>query len=320
MLKVKTGPYAGTTGEEPEYEQWAHWGPGIGQKDQIAAFRLSDAVDRLGMDTNHAGWMISWLMECYEKELVSKDDLDGIELGWGNAEAALSMLRKIAMRQGIGDILAQGIVDAKEHFVPEAGRLAIYTKKGNTPRGHDHRACWRMMLDTCVSDTGTDAAAVMTAKPEDVGLPGDANPFSPTVAAKIVAGTVNRMPFDDSLVMCRFNNRGPGIDMNYFADMLKVVTGWDFTGEEVSAVGYRIVNLLRVFNIRHGLTADLDMPSTRYGSAPIDGPFQGITIDPVWWEAVGHYYETMGWDVKTGKPLPETLERLDLEHVIKDIW
>jgi len=230
------------------------------------------------------------------------------------------VLRKIAIREGIGDVLAQGIMDAREHFVPEAGRLAIYTKKGNTPRGHDHRACWRMMLDTCVSDTGTDAAAVMTAKPEDVGLPADSDPFSPTVAAKLVAGTMNRMPFDDSLVMCRFNNRGPGIDMNYFAEMLNVVTGWDFTGEEVSAVGYRIVNLLRAFNIRHGLTADLDMPSTRYGSAPIDGPFQGITIDPVWWEAVGHYYESMGWDVKTGKPLPETLERLGLEHVIKDIW
>lgn len=61
-------------------------------------------------------------------------------------------------------------------------------------------------------------------------------------------------------------------------------------------------------------------PSTRYGSAPIDGPFQGISVEPVWKAMVGRYYELMGWDVKTGKPLPETLERLGLEHVIKDIW
>ncbi len=175
-------------------------------------------------------------------------------------------------------------------------------------------------MDTCVSDTSTDASSALPTRPEEVGLPGDADLFSPEVNAKIIAGTTNRMPFDDSLVMCRFNNRGPGVEMGYLAEILKAVTGWDFTGEEASAVGYRIVNLLRAFNIRHGLTADLDAPSTRYGSAPIDGPFQGISIEPVWKEMVGRYYELMGWDVKTGRPLPETLERLGLEHVIKDIW
>ena len=320
ILKVKAGPYAGYVGEEPEYEQWAHWGPGIGQKDQIAAFILSNEVDRLGMDTNHAGWLIAWLMECYEKELITKDDIDGVDLCWGNVEGAMAMLQKIALRQGIGDKLAEGILEAKEHFSPEARRLAICTKKGNTPRAHDHRACWRMILDTCVSDTGTDEACSLAAKPGDVGLPGDADLFSPEVTARLVAGTINRMPLDDCLIMCRFNNRGPGIDMEYLAGILKAVTGWGFTGEEASTVGYRVVNLLRAFNIRHGLTADLDMPSTRYCSAPIDGPFQGITIEPVWRETVQNYYGLMGWDVKTGKPLAQTLKRLGLEHVTSDLW
>jgi len=320
ILKVKAGPYAGYVGEEPEYEQWAAWGPLIGQKDQVKAFVLSNEVDRLGMDVNHAGWVISWLMECYDKEIISKDDLDGLEMGWGNAEAALAMLRKIAKREGVGDVLAKGIQRAIESFPPAAQRLAIYTKKGNTPRGHDHRTSWRMLLDTCVSDTSTDEAGSMAAKPESAGLPGDADPFSPEVNATIVSRIINRMPLDDSLVMCRFNNRGAGINMDYFAEILKAATGWDFTGEEVSTVGTRIVNLLRAFNIRHGLTADLDAPSPRYGSAPIDGPFQGISSEPAWKEMVSRYYELMGWDVKAGKPLPETLERLGLEHVIKDIW
>lgn len=320
MLKVKEGPYAGYVGEEPEYEQWAHWGPAIGQKDPIKAFMLSNEVDRLGMDTNHSGWIIAWLMECYDKELISRNELDGLEMGWGNTEAALAMLRKIAHREGVGDVLAKGLMCAIESFPPEAQRLAIYTKKGNTPRAHDHRAVWRMMLDTCVSDTGTDAASSGLARPEDAGLPGDVDFFSPEVTATMVARTIYRMPLDDSLVICRFNSRGPGINMDYLAEILKTVTGWDITAEEASAVGYRIINLLRVYNIRHGLTADLDMPSIRYGSAPIDGPFQGITIEPVWKEVVSRYYEMMGWDVKTGKPLPGTLGRLGLEHVIKDIW
>ncbi len=320
MFKVKEGPYAGYVGEEPEYEQWAHWGPVIGQTDQIRAFVLSNEVDRLGMDTNHVGWIIAWLMECYDKEILSKDDLDGIEMKWGDAEAASAMLKKIARREGVGDVLARGIVHAAESFPPETRKLAIYTKKGNTPRAHDHRGSWRMMLDTCVSDTSTDAASSMGTKPEDAGLPKNADLLSPEVTATWIARITNRMPVDDSLVMCRFNNRGPGINMDYLAEILRAVTGFDYTGEEVSAVGYRIIHLLRAFNIRHGLTADMDAPSPRYGSTPIDGPFQGISIEPVWRQTVDRYYELMGWDVRTGKPLPETLKRFNLVYVTKDLW
>jgi len=112
-------------------------------------------------------------------------------------------------------------------------------KEGNTPRAHDHRACWRMMLDTCVSDTGTDAASSLNTRPESAGLPGDVDFFSPEVTAVMIARTVNRMPLDDSLVMCRFNNRGPGVDMDYLGEILKAVTGWDMTGRKplLSATG-----------------------------------------------------------------------------------
>ena len=131
---------------------------------------------------------------------------------------------------------------------------------------------------------------------------------------------IYKMPFDDSLVMCRFNSRGPGIDMDYMAEILKAVTGWDINGEEAITVGYRIVNMFKSFNIRHGHTVDMDTPSIRYSSAPIDGPFQGISAKPVWNEMVQNYYTLMGWDVKTGKPLPETLKDLKLSHVIRDLW
>jgi aldehyde:ferredoxin oxidoreductase len=83
ILRVKGGNYAGYIGEEPEYEQWAHWGPGIGQKSLMGAFILSNEADRLGMDTNHAGWVIAWLMECYEKELIGREDLNGVEMRCG---------------------------------------------------------------------------------------------------------------------------------------------------------------------------------------------------------------------------------------------
>jgi aldehyde:ferredoxin oxidoreductase len=153
---------------------------------------------------------------------------------------------------------------------------------------------------------------------QDLGPPEDADPFSSEVVAKRVAGSIYRMPLDDCLVMCKFNNRGIGLD--YLAELLEAATGWDFIAEEVLAVGYRVVNLLRVYNIRHGHTAELDAPSRRYSSTPVDGPFKGKTVVPVWRDMVQNYYRLMGWDLETGKPLTETLKSLGLEHVTKDIW
>jgi aldehyde:ferredoxin oxidoreductase len=82
----------------------------------------------------------------------------------------------------------------------------------------------------------------------------------------------------------------------------------------------RVSNLFRVFNIRHGLTPDLEIPSTKYGSAPVDGPMEGKSIMPKWEEILNEYYRLMGWDRITGKPFPETLKKLKLESIIPDIW
>ncbi|MCK4785663.1 MAG: hypothetical protein KAV87_18050, partial [Desulfobacteraceae bacterium] len=100
----------------------------------------------------------------------------------------------------------------------------------------------------------------------------------------------------------------------------KSATGWDFTQEEGKDVGLRIVHLMRAFNARHGHTPEMDMPSTRFGSAPPSGPGQGKSMLAVFKEAKRHYYSLMGWDTETAKPLPSTLERLGLEHLSKDLW
>jgi aldehyde:ferredoxin oxidoreductase len=279
---------------------------------------LSNEVDRLGIDTNEASWLIAWLMECYEKGLVTKKDLDGIELTWGNVTAVRALLERIVRREGIGNILAEGVRNSAQHMGEAAGRLAIYTKKGNTPRTHDHRSSWPMLIDTVTSDVGTDEDGAMVVRPGDVGLPIDANPCTHNVASTIVARTRGKVPFQDSLGMCVFNNWGMSWD--FLANLLRATTGWDFTEEEALTVSRRIANLLRAFNIRHGLTADLDAPSAKYGSIPTDGPFKGTGILPHWTEIIRSYYEQMGWDRDTGKPLPETLRGLGLDHIISDIW
>jgi len=321
MMTITEGPYAGMVMEEPEYECFAAWGPAIGQTDVTAAMMLSREVDCLGIDTNESGWVIGLVMECYEKGILSREDCDGLEMTWGNAEATREMLRRIATRQGFGDVLAEGAMRASQRIGGEAPNFAIHTMKGNTPRGHDHRNNWPMLFDTCVSQMSTDEGSSMQ-QPADLGLsvsPGmgrrpDTSPEDTLVRNAQCKGAGQ---FEDCLGVCRFTTR---TNLKLLAQAVSAATGWNFPIEETMEVGRRVVNLLRVFNIRHGHTAEMDAPSPRYGSTPVDGPAPGKSIMVHWNELRSKYYEQMGWDRETGKPLPDTLRHFGLEHTIPELW
>lgn len=102
--------------------------------------------------------------------------------------------------------------------------------------------------------------------------------------------------------------------------MVNAATGWDFTWEEGVQAGLRSVNLLRSFYIRHGHKPEVEAPSPRYGAAIPDGPAKGRAIAPVFGEMRDIYYREMGWDKGSGKPLPETLRKLDLASLVPDLW
>ena len=316
IMKVTEGPYTGYVGEEPDYEQWAAWGSVIGQTDPGAAVVLSNEVDDLGMDTNESGWLIAWVMECFEKGILTIQDTDGLEVTWGNTEAVRKLLKKIALREGIGDMLAEGVMRASRKIGGEASGMGIYTLKGNTPRGHDHRAAWWELFDTVVSSTGTIESAKMFQR-EQIGLPGTYDAFSPEENSTLVAKAKGPMAFEDSLVLCRFATSS---NLVLLTRLLNAATGWNVTVGEAMEIGRRIVNLMKVFNVRHGLSSELDAPSPRYGSTPGDGPAAGKSIMAHWEEMLRNYYDQMGWDRQTGKPLPETLRSLGLGDIVSDIW
>ncbi|MBI4201072.1 MAG: hypothetical protein HY531_02135 [Chloroflexi bacterium] len=316
LMRITEGQYKGELVEEPEYEGFAAWGPATGQTDVANTMVISNDVDRLGFDTNECGWVIGMVMECYEKGILTLEDTDGLAMGWGNADATRAILRRIAHRQGIGDILAEGAMRAAARLGGEVPSMAVHTMKGNSPRGHDHRTLWHELFDTCVSNTGT----IETSRAVDrsvFGLPQSANPFSTEDVVLLTAKTKGSMQFEDSLGICRFNSR---THMGLLVEAVRAATGWDFTFDEAMDVGLRTVNLLRVFNLRHGIGPEMDRPSPRYGSTPVDGPAQGVSIMPHWDSMVGDYYEMMGWDRQTSRPQPETLRRLGLESLIPTIW
>jgi len=171
------------------------------------------------------------------------------------------------------------------------------------------------MLDTCVSNTSTIEATFGAGYPPQLGVPPVANPFSPEEVSTVNAKINGWRQFEDCLGTCRFCTPNAQLTV----DCVNAVTGWNLTVPDAMTIGRRAINLLRVFNFRNGLSADLEAPSVRYGSTPLDGPCKDKAIGPHWREMVQNYYGLMGWDRKTGKPLPETLRALGLGELVADL-
>jgi aldehyde:ferredoxin oxidoreductase len=311
-IEITQGPYRGFKGEEPEYEGMAAMGPQIGQPDPATAVFLANIVDQMGLDINETGWVIGWAMECYEKGYLKKEELDGLEMTWGNASAARSLIEKISHRRGVGNMLAEGVKRSAEKIGGLAMSCAIYTLKGNTPRGHDHRAIWTELFDTCFSNTGTIEATGGTIRADQHGLEPILDPFDWEKVVNQNAVTNGRRVFEDCLGICRF----PAEDISMIVQCVNAATGWNLSVSEAMVIGKRIVNLMRVFNCNCGITRDLDAPSARYGSTPMDGPARGRSAREIWEKATRRYYELMGWDPESGYPLAKTLKELELEDFL----
>jgi aldehyde:ferredoxin oxidoreductase len=314
-IQIEEGPFAGFEGEEPDYEGVAAMGSLIGQTDPATTIYLCNQVDRLGMDINESGYVIAWLMECFEKGYLTKSDLDGLEMQWGDGDAVLAMLKKIAYREGCGRLLAEGVKRASGKIGGEATNCAVYTMKGASPRTHDHRANWPELIDTCLSNTGTIEVTGGAPKPEELGLEPVKDPSDPVAVAAMNARLNGKGQFLDSLPLCRFCM----MDFKSPIEALNIITGWDMDIPEAIDAGLRAVHQFRAFNFRHGLTKDMEAPSVRYGSTPADGPAAGKAIMPQWDALRRKYYEQMGWEPDTGKPLPETLKKLGLEDLIPEL-
>jgi aldehyde:ferredoxin oxidoreductase len=314
-MEVPEGKYKGRIVEEPEFEGMSSCSSLMGISDMITTVVLTSEIDRLGFDVNEIGWLMAWVMECYEKGYLTKKDTDGLEMKWGNSEAILTLMNKTARREGFGNVLAEGVMRAARKIGGEAAKIGIHTMKGNTPRSHDHRVMWQEMFDTCVSNTGT-LESHSAAPLKLLGLSPVYEKFDPEVISTVVAKIKGAMVFEDSLVTCRFNTINA---VDILCRAVNAATGWDMDLQEAMRVGKRAVNLARVYNLRAGIKAELDAPSARYGSTLADGPFTGKGIMPHWEKMVRNYYKNMGWGEDTGKPLPETLKALELDAVIAQL-
>jgi aldehyde:ferredoxin oxidoreductase len=196
-LKVADGPYHDFKGKQPEYEQCSACSSQIGNTDPGAMVMLANFIDGLGVDNNEIGWVIGFAMECFEKGILTQSQLDNLDLKWGNVEAVIELLRKIAGRQGVGNLLAEGTKRAAETIGGEATKIAVYTLRGNS-REATIIATLVGVLDTCLSNTGTIESAGGSMDTKIIGLPPVKNQFSPEEVSKINAQLNGRRIFEDA--------------------------------------------------------------------------------------------------------------------------
>jgi aldehyde:ferredoxin oxidoreductase len=315
MSVIRQGPYKGKIVDEPEYEGWSGAGWTIGATDQNGIAWLNTQTDRACVDVNEFGWVIGWVREGLEKGWLTRQQV-GLDLKWGDVAGANRLLQMINRREGFGDLLAEGVKRAAEKLGGEAAKAAIYTGKGASPRGHDHRGRWEEMLDTATSSIGT----METGNPvhqTELGLPARINPFDGVEVAKLVAGCRGRRAFEDSLGICIFTTR---TRLENVCRALSAATGWYYTVAEAMRFGRRTAAINRATALRCGLGPDLEKPSFRYGSTPENGPAAGHAVSAQWEKMVDTWYREIGYDRKTGKPLPQTLKDLGLAWLAKELW
>jgi aldehyde:ferredoxin oxidoreductase len=317
IVEIPKGPYSGTYAF-PEYEDLAAWGSNLGIDDTEAVIKITDLANRYGIDSVEGGFTVSLAMECYEKKLISKNDTDGLELQWGNAEAVIQLLGKIKRREGIGNILAEGTKRAADHIGKGAQEFAVLIKN-MAPMQHDIRSDWGKLLVYTIAGSGPcHEDGIYNLPDSEIGFPTYLPPFTTHRKAEAVRKTQFKRMSSDNLGICDFNKRS--VPARLVEKAMKTVTGWDMSIEEAYEASERTINLIRVFNIRNGLVPSDDWPSPRLLEPPPDGGAQGVTAKTHLRGMIDDYYEVMGWDKKTGKPLVNTLRRLGLEYTIKDLW
>jgi aldehyde:ferredoxin oxidoreductase len=323
-LEVGEGPHKGfvaTPGGGGENIEGASLLMGV--TDPGTCYWLTEQFDRMGWDSATPGLAIALLFELYERGLITKQDVDGLELKWGNADVIPTLMEKTIKREGIGKVLAEGPKATAEHFGAQALNAVAHIK-GTGPNIHDWRSILETLFSYVVAPAGPCHQGIGTFDP-DLGqeymFPLVGTLFRPDGRALATRKRMLKKLYDDCLGVCWFSTMGVERIGEITAQALEAVTGWQgFTKEEGYEVGERIVNLMQAFSVVRGHTPahDLDVGG-RWLEPPNGGLGKGMTIAPFLKGMIREYYTVMGWDAETGKPHADTLVRLGLSEVADKI-
>ncbi|MGQ9654334.1 MAG: aldehyde ferredoxin oxidoreductase family protein [Thermodesulfobacteriota bacterium] len=310
ITRAADGPYKGIVTEGPEYETFWAFGAQCGNHDIDAIIAADHLCDQLGLDTISTGNVIGFAMECAQRGLLGAADLGGLELSFGNHAAMVEMIRRIARREGIGDLLAEGSLRAAQQIGGGSLDFAMQVKGMELP-AYDPRGAKAMGIEFATSPRGGCHERGLVSR-ETFGAPPPIDPLA--VAGKGLAAkeVQDETAVLDSLGICVFPPHNDGMDMEDVATLLSAVMGARISVEALWLAGERIWNLERLFNVREGFKKEDDSLPPRLLREPMpSGPAAGhvVEIDAL----LSDYYVVRGWD-REGVPTADTLDRLGLSE------
>jgi aldehyde:ferredoxin oxidoreductase len=324
--EIKEGKWKGYKGEGPEYETTNTFGAMCGVDDMNAITMANYRCNELGLDTISAGSTIAFAMECYQRGLLTPEQTNGLELRFGDEELVVGLVEKIARREGIGDLLAEGTKIMSEKVGNGSEHFAMNVKGLELP-AYDPRAAKMCGLGYVTANRGGDHITGYVEGPTFIDTPflivENSNISDPFAAnpqeARVLVDMENALSVLDSVGGCKF--MGILLTAEDIVGLIASATGWDFGVDDFRKSGERIYNLIRAYCVREGIRREWDILPKRLMEEPLpEGPAQGMVIDRETLEMMKDaYYEFRGWEKSTGVPTAEKLVELELDELIGDM-
>jgi aldehyde:ferredoxin oxidoreductase len=307
---IKSGLWKGTTLIGPEYETLGMMGANCGISDLGAIAYANLLCDQLGLDTISTGVVIGFIMECYERGILAAKELDGFKPTFGNAEVMMSLIGKIAYREGVGNLLAEGVKIVAEKIGRGSKKFAVHVKGVELPAWEARGVRGRGLMYALCEGGGFHTKGWVS---------GSEPPTEPAVdKVKKFITSQNKVDFRDSNGLCMFLE----IEWEEVANLLNLVTGWKLTPDDYLETGERIHALTRAFNVREGLSRKDDrLPPRQMNEPTPKGKAKGCKAfisKEDFEKCVDKYYRLRRWN-KNGKPTYKTLVKLGLKEVAEDL-
>ena len=326
VYSVREGPNKGLHGEGPEYEALGSFTSRIGNNDLEQALKAIDLCNQLGLDVLTVAGCVGWAMELFEAGELTAEETGGLELTWGNIEALLELIRLIAEREGFGDVLADGSVEAAKRL--GRGMDRTIQVKGMDLIMADPRGLKGFGLGYAVASRGGDHLRSepfleLSDDPEIgermFGIPASTMRLADRGKGRLVSYFEDWNAVIDSLEPCKnIMQNMMLLPFERAAEALELTTGLKMKPEEMRETGERIVTLERMYGVREGMSrADDKLPPRFIESPLVDGASSGTVVDIDL--MLDEYYAERGWDSATGHPTPKTLQRLGLGFALTDL-
>ncbi|WP_409228500.1 aldehyde ferredoxin oxidoreductase family protein [Gudongella sp. SC589] len=312
---VNEGRWPMENTERPEYETTAAFGSTCLCGEADAILKCNEICNRYGFDTISAGMTVAWAMECYNNGVLSKEELDGIDLTWGNGEAMVELLQKMADGEGCGAVLANGSAYAAKHW--GKGEELLQTASGIELPMHDPK--YAPGLARTYKYDPTPGRHVKGGLGLIQMMSTDPSKYNYEDTGQTDLGFTTNTEVMNASSLCVFNAyAAPPEAQNEF---LTAITGIEYDEKKVHETGWRIYLLRHAFNLREGLKpSDFTMTNRAVGDPPqTAGPLEGITVDEE--KLSRNFFEAARIDMETGKPDKEILEELgQLDELVRDIY